>query len=98
MDTILWIIGLSILGVIAITMFVIAVRGNIYVHYEKHVVEEKRMSEQELEIAKQNLAEMKRYNDAIAEANGQNNEVRRAMTKTMQDLLGVDTDGGDGSN
>lgn len=83
------IVALLLVGV---SLLIIAIKGGIEIKHTKHVIEEKKTSEIELAIAKQNLEEMKRYNDNIANNNQANKTMQQQATQVIQEILGVSTD------
>jgi hypothetical protein len=77
------------LMIIAATLVSIAFRGEIKVKFEKKVIQENHMDELQLAIAKQNLEELKKYNENAAKNSAEQAQVIQTMTSAVQDLMGV---------
>lgn len=74
---------------IAATLVSIAFRGEVKIKFEKKIIQENHMDELQLAIAKQNLEELKKYNENAAKNTAEQAQVIQTMTSAVQDLMGV---------
>lgn len=74
-------------------IIVIGIKGGITIRITKHNIEEKKIDPIQLEIAKYNLEEFKKYNEANEKFGKEKLEQSKSLAESMQALLGVDTNG-----
>lgn len=90
--TILDLILLLALCIFAVAVLVICIRGGININFTKRIIEEKRLSEVELEIAKRNLEEISKYNSNAEKDAQLHSEAMRTAAEMMQSFVGARDD------
>lgn len=81
----------TLMAILAL-LIVLYIKGPITFNYNKTVTTINKLDEMQLEIAKQNLEELKKYNENAAKQNIETNQAIRTMTTAVQEIMGV---GGD---
>ena len=79
-----------VLAVIAFAaVWAIVSKKGITFNYNKTVTTVNKMDEFQLELAKQNLEELKKYNANASKQTMETSQALRTMTTAVQDLMGV---------
>lgn len=64
-------------------------KGGITINYNKTITNVNKMDELQLEIARQNLAEIKKYNENASKQTLETSQAIRTMTTAVHELMGV---------
>lgn len=81
---------LLILAVLVIAIITIGTsKDGFTISYKKTITTINKMDEMQLEIAKQNLAELKKYNENASKQTAETSQAIKTMTTAVQDLMGV---------
>jgi hypothetical protein len=75
-----------------ILLIIIAYRGGIVIRYEKTVTNINKMDELQLAIAKENLEELKKYNENAAKNANEHSKTLQTITSAAQAFMGVGDD------
>lgn len=87
------IIMLAILATCAFALcWLVFKKEGVTFNYNKTVTTINKLDEMQLEIAKQNLEELKKYNENAAKQNLETNQAIRTMTTAVQEIMGVNSD------
>lgn len=80
------------LGIFALALLLLAIRGRFTIKIKKHIIEEKKIDELQLEIAKKNLEEFSKFNAQSEKAAKEQEEHIKTVAEAVQDLMGVTDD------
>ena len=88
--TVFQILVLSFLAIFAFAVCWIAFKKHgITFNYNKTITTINKLDDIQLEIAKQNLEELKKYNENAAKQSVETSQALKTMTTAVQDLMGV---------
>lgn len=75
-----------------ILLVIIAHKGGVVIRYEKTVTNINKMDELQLAIAKENLEELKKYNENAAKSANEHSKTLQTITSAAQAFMGVGDD------
>lgn len=74
---------------VAAICWIAFVKKGITINYNKTVTNINKMDELQLEVARQNLEEIKKYNENASKQNIETSQTIRTMTAAVHELMGV---------
>lgn len=81
---------LCIIAVVAVVFIWVLVSGKgLTIHYNKTITNINKLDDLQLEIARENLAELKKYNENAAKQSTDTSNAIKTMTTAVQELMGV---------
>lgn len=75
-----------------ILLFILAWKGGFTIRYEKTVTNINKMDDLQLAIAKENLEELKKYNENAAKNANEHSKTLQTITSAAQAFMGVSDD------
>lgn len=78
---------------ISMSLIVLAYRGEFKIKYERTNIQETHLDDIQLELAKQNIEELKKYNENAAKNSNDTTQAIQTMTAAVQSIMGVDNEG-----
>lgn len=79
---------------IFVVLFVVLKKRGITINYNKTITNINKLDDMQLEIAKENLAELKKYNENAAKQTVETSQAIRTMTTAVQEIMGVNDETG----
>lgn len=79
-------------AILVVLLIIITCKGGVTIRYEKTVTNINKMDELQLAVAKENLEELKKYNENAAKTANDHSKTLQTITSAAQAFMGVGDD------